>query len=82
MDAAAAALAFGFEGERRSRLWWLLPQRFAYRQLMYVVLVRSVLRAVKGELQSWGVLQRTGNVTTPGNKPGPLVLDGRPEIAA
>ena len=82
VDAAAAALAFGFEGERRSRLWWLLPQRFAYRQLMYVVLVRSVLRAVKGELQSWGVLQRTGNVTTPGNKPGPLVLDGRPEIAA
>ena len=82
VDAAAAALAFGFEGERRSRLWWLLPQRFAYRQLMYVVLVRSVLRAVKGELQSWGVLQRTGNVTAPGNKPGPAVSDGRPEIAA
>ena len=81
VDAAAAALAFGFEGERRSRLWWLLPQRFAYRQLMYVVLLRSVLRAVKGELQSWGVLQRTGNVTAPGNKPGPAVSDGRPEIA-
>ncbi|GAC1369271.1 MAG: glycosyltransferase [Hymenobacter sp.] len=69
VDAAAAALAFGFEGERRSRLWWLLPQRFAYRQLMYVVLVRSVLRAVKGELQSWGVLQRTGNVTLPTDAP-------------
>nr|WP_233454773.1 glycosyltransferase [Hymenobacter negativus] len=65
VDAAAAALAFGFEGERRSRLWGLLPQRFAYRQLMYVVLVRSVLRAIKGELQSWGVLQRTGNVVAP-----------------
>jgi hypothetical protein len=82
VDAAAAALAFGFEGEHRSRLWWLLPQRFAYRQLMYVVLVRSVLRAVKGELQSWGVLQRTGNVTAPGNKVEPAVSEGRPEIAA
>lgn len=66
VDAAAAALAFSFEHERKSRLWWLLPQRLAYRQLMYVVLVRSVLRAVKGELQSWGVLQRTGNVAAPG----------------
>ena len=65
VDAAAAALAFGFEGEHRSRLWGLLPQRFVYRQLMYVVLLRSVLRAVKGELQSWGVLQRTGNVAAP-----------------
>lgn len=64
MDAAAAALAFGLEDEHR-RLWGVLPKRFAYRQLMYVVLVRSVLRAVKGELQSWGVLQRTGNVRAP-----------------
>ena len=65
VDAAAAALAFGFEGEHRSRLWGLLPQRFVYRQLMYVVLLRPVLRAVKGELQSWGVLRRTGNVAAP-----------------
>jgi len=72
VDAAAAALAFGFEGERRSRLWGLLPQRFVYRQLMYVVLVRSVLRALKGELQSWGVLQRTGNVALP--TAGPAVV--------
>ena len=72
VDAAAAALAFSFEGERRSRLWGLLPQRFVYRQLMYVVLVRSVLRALKGELQSWGVLQRTGNVALPTT--GPAVV--------
>ena len=80
VDVAAAALAFGFEGERRSRLWWLLPQRFAYRQLMYVVLVRSVLRAVKGELQSWGVLQRTGNVTALGNTLGQPIPDARAEV--
>ena len=69
VDAAAAALAFSFEGERRNRLWWLLPQRLVYRQLMYVVLLRSVLRALKGELQSWGVLQRTGNVALPTDTP-------------
>jgi hypothetical protein len=27
------------------------------------VLFRSVRRALKGELQQWGVLKRTGNVT-------------------
>ena len=49
---------------------------------MYVVLVRSVLRALKGELQSWGVLQRTGNVTAPSNQPEPSLSDKRSEIAA
>jgi len=29
---------------------------------MLVVLFRSYKRAIKGELQLWGVLKRTGNV--------------------
>jgi hypothetical protein len=29
---------------------------------MYIVLFRSFRRAIKGELQNWGVLKRTGNV--------------------
>jgi hypothetical protein len=29
---------------------------------MYYVLFRSYMKAVKGELQTWGVLKRTGNV--------------------
>ena len=53
---------FTFEKEKIYKLLWLIPQRFAYRWLMYVVLFRSYRRAIKGELQSWGVLKRTGNV--------------------
>jgi len=62
VDAAIAALAFSFEKEKYSRLLWLVPQRLMYRWLMLVVLFRSLRKAIKGELQHWGVLKRTGNV--------------------
>ncbi len=62
VDTAIALMAFTFEKEKIYKLLWLIPQRFAYRWLMYVVLFRSYRRAIKGELQSWGVLKRTGNV--------------------
>lgn len=62
VDAAVASLAFLFEKEPIWKLIWLLPQRLVYRWLMLVVLFRSYRRAVKGELQHWGVLKRTGNV--------------------
>jgi cellulose synthase/poly-beta-1,6-N-acetylglucosamine synthase-like glycosyltransferase len=62
VDLAAALLAFSFEREKVYKLAWLFPQRFIYRQLMYYVLFKSLRRALKGELQSWGVLKRTGNV--------------------
>ena len=62
VDAVGAIVAFRFERESLGRLWWLLAQRFVYRQLMYWVLFRSILRAIKGELTHWGVLKRTGNV--------------------
>jgi hypothetical protein len=62
VDAAIASLAFLFEKEPLWKLVWLLPQRLIYRWLMLVVLFRSYSRAIKGELQHWGVLKRTGNV--------------------
>ncbi len=62
VDAAIAILAFSFEKERYSKLLWLIPQRFIYRWLMYYVLFKTFRRAMKGELQNWGVLKRTGNV--------------------
>ena len=40
----------------------MIPQRLIYRWLMLVVLFRSLRKAIKGELQNWGVLKRTGNV--------------------
>lgn len=62
VDALIAGLAFAFEKEKAWKLIWLIPQRLIYRWLMMIVLFRSYRRAIKGELQHWGVLKRTGNV--------------------
>ncbi|GAA4728639.1 polysaccharide deacetylase family protein [Flavisolibacter ginsenosidimutans] len=61
-DAAVAVAAFRLEKESIGRLIWLIPQRLIYRWIMWWVLFKAVRRAVKGELQSWGVLKRTGKV--------------------
>ena len=66
VDLAGAILAFSFERENIGKLWMLLPQRFTYRWLMYYILFKSFSKALKGELQSWGVLKRTGNVSVAG----------------
>lgn len=62
VDALIAGLAFFFEKEKPWKLIWLIPQRLIYRWLMLIVLFKAVRRAIKGELQHWGVLKRTGNV--------------------
>ncbi len=62
VDALVAFAAFLMEGEHLSRLIWIIPQRIVYRWLMWYVLFKSVRRAIKGELQHWGVLKRTGRV--------------------
>ena len=62
VDMAGAALAFAFEKEDYKKLIWMIPQRLVYRQLMYYILIKSFNKAIKGELQGWGVLKRTGNV--------------------
>ncbi|MBV5284319.1 MAG: glycosyltransferase [Paludibacter sp.] len=41
----------------------LFIQRFVYRQILFVVLVKAYKKVIKGELVSWGILKRTGNVT-------------------
>jgi cellulose synthase/poly-beta-1,6-N-acetylglucosamine synthase-like glycosyltransferase len=65
VDMLVGLLAFSFEKEKPGRLIWILPQRFVYRQLMYIILFRAIKKAIKGESQGWGVLKRTGNVTRP-----------------
>ncbi|MEP7109008.1 MAG: glycosyltransferase [Ferruginibacter sp.] len=62
VDVAGAALAFAFEKEDYKKLVWMIPQRLVYRQLMYYIIIKSFNSAIKGELQGWGVLKRTGNV--------------------
>ncbi|MEO6327300.1 MAG: glycosyltransferase [Ginsengibacter sp.] len=62
VDIAGAALAFAFEKENHKKLIWMIPQRLIYRQMMYYILLKSFNKAIKGELQGWGVLKRTGSV--------------------
>lgn len=62
VDVAGAALAFAFEKEDYKKLLWMIPQRLVYRQLMYYIVIKSFNSALKGELQGWGILKRTGNV--------------------
>ncbi len=64
VDLTAAAIAFFMEKkEDRSLLWWLILQRFGYRQIMYYVVAKSVLKALQGRLVGWGKLERKATVT-------------------
>lgn len=62
VDMIFAAIAFKMEHEKFKTLLYIFPQRFFWRQLMYLVLFRSFRKAIKGELETWGTLKRTGNV--------------------
>ena len=62
VDMFFAAIAFKMENEKYKNLLYLFPQRFFWRQLMYLVLFKSFRKALKGELESWGTLKRTGSV--------------------
>lgn len=62
VDASVSIMAYLFEKERLWVLLWIIPQRLFYRWIMYFVLFKSYIKAIKGELQTWGVLKRTGNV--------------------
>ncbi len=54
IDLLTCVVAFVLEKhEDWSLLWPLLLQRFYYRQMMYVVLFRAVLRAVQGRAVDW-----------------------------
>jgi len=62
VDLLFAGIAFWMEKESYKKLVYIIPQRFYWRQLMYLVLFRSIRKALKGELEGWGALKRTGNV--------------------
>jgi cellulose synthase/poly-beta-1,6-N-acetylglucosamine synthase-like glycosyltransferase/spore germination protein YaaH/peptidoglycan/xylan/chitin deacetylase (PgdA/CDA1 family) len=65
VDASLALIAFLFEKEKITDIVHVIPQRLVYRWLMYIVLFRSFRKALKGEMQTWGFLKRTGNVKEP-----------------
>ncbi len=66
VDWLAAVLAFLMEPEEDKQLTWLIfLQRFAYRQVMYWVVVRSFGAALSGRLVGWGKLDRKATVGLP-----------------
>jgi cellulose synthase/poly-beta-1,6-N-acetylglucosamine synthase-like glycosyltransferase/peptidoglycan/xylan/chitin deacetylase (PgdA/CDA1 family) len=63
VDLLAAMVGFLMEKrEDWSLLWWLMLQRFGYRQLMYYVVIRSIFAALRGPSVGWGKLERAGTV--------------------
>ncbi|GAB3885792.1 glycosyltransferase [Spirosoma agri] len=87
IDTIIAAFAYRLEGRSLRPLLWLLPQRLIWRYLLFWVLIRSYANAIRGEVASWGVLKRTGQVWLPDQSPEtmgsvvvlrkPLNTDGR-----
>ena len=66
VDWGAAVIATLLEpGEDRRLTWLILIQRFAYRQIMYWVVVRSFAAAIRGNVVGWGTLERKGTVSLP-----------------
>jgi cellulose synthase/poly-beta-1,6-N-acetylglucosamine synthase-like glycosyltransferase len=66
VDWIAAVVAFELERGEDQRLTWLIAlQRFAYRQIMYWVVVRSIVAALRGRVVGWGTLERKGTVALP-----------------
>jgi peptidoglycan-N-acetylglucosamine deacetylase len=62
IDIVFSGIAFYFEGEHFRKLFYVIPQRIFYKPLMYIVIFKSVIKAIKGETQNWGSIARTGNV--------------------
>jgi cellulose synthase/poly-beta-1,6-N-acetylglucosamine synthase-like glycosyltransferase/spore germination protein YaaH/peptidoglycan/xylan/chitin deacetylase (PgdA/CDA1 family) len=59
LDLSAGALGMALERRAPWRdLVWLPIQRFGYRQLMYYVVVKSVVTAIRGYRVGWGKLER------------------------
>lgn len=63
VDWLAAVVAVLMEpGEDRALSWLVLLQRFAYRQVMYWVVVKSFVAALQGTARGWGRQERKGTV--------------------
>jgi cellulose synthase/poly-beta-1,6-N-acetylglucosamine synthase-like glycosyltransferase len=60
----AAAYALRMDGERLRDVWLVPLQQLVYRQLMYLVLIESVLTALAGSRLRWHKLHRAGGLQT------------------
>jgi len=67
IDLLTAILAFTLErkGENWTLIFWLVFQRFFYRQLMYYVAIKTTLTALKGKVVGWRKFERKATVQAP-----------------
>ena len=62
-DLVLATIAFGLEPEEDKRLLpWVLTQRFFYRQIYWMVALRSIARAVTGRFTGWHKITRMSSI--------------------
>ena len=63
IDLTAGLIAFALERRENWRLMaWLIPQRFGYRQIMYYVVIKAVIQALRGPRVGWSSIARSGEV--------------------
>jgi cellulose synthase/poly-beta-1,6-N-acetylglucosamine synthase-like glycosyltransferase len=63
IDLTAGLIAMALERRENWRLMaWLIPQRFGYRQIMYYVVIKAVIQALRGPRVGWSSIQRSGRV--------------------
>ncbi len=70
-----AAVAFRFDKESLKPLWRLPLQQFAYRQLMYLVLMQSATTALTGGRLRWHKLHRAGLSARAGTMPSAAPIE-------
>jgi cellulose synthase/poly-beta-1,6-N-acetylglucosamine synthase-like glycosyltransferase/peptidoglycan/xylan/chitin deacetylase (PgdA/CDA1 family) len=59
---ALGAFAFRLDDEPLRPLWAMPLQQFVYRQLMYLVVIQSVISAIRGTRLRWQHMERSGDV--------------------
>ena len=69
IDLTAGLIAMALERrENWGLMAWLIPQRFGYRQVMYYVVIKAVVQALRGPRVGWSSIARTGKVQLGGQK--------------
>jgi hypothetical protein len=61
-----ALYAFRLDAERPRTLWAMPLQQLVYRQLMYLVVIESIISALTGARLRWHRAERTGEIEVPG----------------
>ncbi|MDX6632873.1 MAG: hypothetical protein QOG26_878, partial [Solirubrobacterales bacterium] len=55
------AFSFSLDGEPLRPLWAMPLQQFVYRQLMYLVVIQSIISALRGTRLRWQHMERSGD---------------------